>query len=84
MVVVAMAVTVGAWIAGARMRRPVVSVALLRVGDLRLISEGDAMSLRRCLFCLEDSSSSVSVEHIVPESLGNTTILLPRGFVCDS
>jgi hypothetical protein len=41
------------------------------------------MSSRRCLFCLEDSTSSVSVEHIVPESLGNTTTVLPRGFVCD-
>ncbi|GAB3655023.1 HNH endonuclease [Nocardioides sp. HDW12B] len=41
------------------------------------------MSPKRCLFCREDSSSSVSVEHIVPESLGNTTMVLPRGFVCD-
>lgn len=41
------------------------------------------MSARRCLFCLQDTSTSVSVEHIVPESLGNTTIVLPRGFVCD-
>lgn len=41
------------------------------------------MSARRCLFCIQDSSTSVSVEHIVPESLGNTTIVLPRGFVCD-
>jgi hypothetical protein len=41
------------------------------------------MSTLRCLFCLQDSSTSVSVEHIVPESLGNTTIVLPRGLVCD-
>jgi hypothetical protein len=41
------------------------------------------MRARLCLFCLQDSTTSVSVEHIVPESLGNTTIVLPRGFVCD-
>jgi hypothetical protein len=38
---------------------------------------------RRCLFCLGSSESSVSVEHIVPESLGNTTMTLPPGIVCD-
>ncbi|MCK4739463.1 MAG: HNH endonuclease [Deltaproteobacteria bacterium] len=37
----------------------------------------------RCIFCKEDSSSSISVEHIVPESLGNTQHMLPRGVVCD-
>jgi hypothetical protein len=39
---------------------------------------------RRCLFCLGPSEGSVSVEHIVPESLGNTTMILPPGVVCDS
>ena len=37
----------------------------------------------RCLFCKEDSSSTKSIEHIIPESLGNKTITLPRGYVCD-
>lgn len=37
----------------------------------------------RCIFCQNDSSESKSVEHIVPESLGNKTIILPKGFVCD-
>lgn len=37
----------------------------------------------RCLFCKEDSSNSKSIEHIIPESLGNTTLMLPRGYVCD-
>ncbi len=37
----------------------------------------------RCLFCKQDSSISKSVEHIIPESLGNTTYVLPRGVVCD-
>ena len=37
----------------------------------------------RCLFCKQDSSNSKSVEHIIPESLGNTTSILPKGIVCD-
>lgn len=37
----------------------------------------------RCLFCKQDSSTSKSVEHIIPESLGNTTFVLPKGVVCD-
>ena len=37
----------------------------------------------RCLFCKQDSSSAKSIEHIVPESLGNKTFILPRGYVCD-
>jgi len=37
----------------------------------------------RCLFCKSDSSASRSVEHIIPESLGNTRSILPRGVVCD-
>lgn len=37
----------------------------------------------RCLFCKEDSSSAKSIEHIIPESLGNKTFTLPRGYVCD-
>ena len=37
----------------------------------------------RCLFCKQDSSSSRSVEHIIPESLGNVDHVLPAGVVCD-
>ncbi|TQI66816.1 HNH endonuclease [Clostridium sp. KNHs216] len=37
----------------------------------------------RCLFCKQDSSNSKSVEHIIPESLGNTTSILPKGVICD-
>lgn len=37
----------------------------------------------RCIFCKRDSSESRSVEHIIPESLGNTTALLRSGIVCD-
>ena len=37
----------------------------------------------RCIFCKKASDDSRSVEHIIPESLGNTTQVLPRGVVCD-
>lgn len=37
----------------------------------------------RCIFCKKVSDHSKSVEHLVPESLGNTTHVLPRGAVCD-
>jgi hypothetical protein len=36
-----------------------------------------------CIFCKSSSSGSVSIEHIIPESLGNTRHVLPRGIVCD-
>lgn len=37
----------------------------------------------RCIFCKADSQTSRSVEHIVPESMGNTNHVLPLGAVCD-
>ena len=37
-----------------------------------------------CIFCKQDSSASKSVEHILPESLGNRQHILPPGIVCDS
>lgn len=37
----------------------------------------------RCIFCKADSASSRSVEHILPESIGNSKLVLPRGVVCD-
>lgn len=37
----------------------------------------------RCIFCKLDSSKSKSVEHIIPESLGNKINILPKGVVCD-
>lgn len=36
-----------------------------------------------CIFCHEISDSSKSVEHIIPESLGNKDTILWRGAVCD-
>src|SRR6267154_1084155 len=38
----------------------------------------------RCIFCKQNSALSRSVEHIVPESLGNTQHILPIGVVCDA
>jgi HNH endonuclease len=38
----------------------------------------------RCIFCRCQSDGSKSIEHTVPESLGNTIHILPRGSVCDS
>ncbi|WP_079106652.1 HNH endonuclease [Streptomyces hygroscopicus] len=37
-----------------------------------------------CLFCKKDAQGSRSVEHVLPESLGNTTMTLPAGTVCDA
>lgn len=37
----------------------------------------------RCIFCGVDSSDSKSVEHIIPESFGNSTAILRKGIVCD-
>lgn len=39
--------------------------------------------MKKCIFCRENSSSSISVEHIIPESLGNTELILKQGLVCD-
>ena len=37
----------------------------------------------KCIFSRKDSDSSKSVEHIIPESLGNDTLILDKGWVCD-
>lgn len=37
-----------------------------------------------CIFCKNCSDTSTSVEHIIPESLGNTKTILPKGIVCDT
>src|ERR1035437_2287572 len=37
----------------------------------------------KCIFCRSISSDSKSIEHIIPESLGNKTHTLPKGVVCD-
>ena len=37
----------------------------------------------RCIFCKCDSTNSKSVEHIIPQSLGNNELILRPGIVCD-
>ena len=37
----------------------------------------------RCIWCKQNADDSKSVEHILPESLGNRDHTLPRGWVCD-
>lgn len=37
----------------------------------------------KCIFCKQQSNDSKSVEHILPESLGNKEHVLPKGIVCD-
>ena len=37
----------------------------------------------KCIFCKRDSETSKSVEHIIPESLGNDVLILGKGIVCD-
>ncbi|MDA3885137.1 MAG: HNH endonuclease [Candidatus Delongbacteria bacterium] len=38
----------------------------------------------KCVFCKENSDNSKSIEHIIPESLGNKNAVLAKGIVCDS
>jgi hypothetical protein len=38
----------------------------------------------RCIFCKQPSNNSRSVEHVIPESLGNHTLVLRPGAVCDA
>jgi hypothetical protein len=38
----------------------------------------------KCIFCKEPSENSRSLEHIIPESLGNIEHVLRPGVVCDS
>ena len=40
-------------------------------------------SLPICLYCLRSDRAFTSVGHVVPESLGNTSIMLSKGTVCD-
>lgn len=37
-----------------------------------------------CIFCKKNSDNSKSIEHIIPESLGNKNHTLQKGIVCDS
>jgi hypothetical protein len=51
--------------------------------DMVNLHRFDCYSMR-CIFCKQDSSTSKTVEHIIPEALGNKEHILPRGVVCDN
>ena len=38
----------------------------------------------KCIFCKNDSAGSKSIEHVIPESIGNLGHVLPVGMVCDN
>src|SRR4051794_24599438 len=35
------------------------------------------------MFCLRDDGGFLSEEHVIPETLGNETTVVPRGVICD-
>lgn len=37
----------------------------------------------KCIFCKSTTNPFTSVEHIIPESIGNKEHILPKGIVCD-
>jgi len=37
----------------------------------------------RCIFCKSKSEESRTIEHIIPESMGNLEHVLPAGVICD-
>jgi HNH endonuclease len=47
------------------------------------ISAEVAQGKNQCIYCLRTDGNFSSAEHVYPESLGNTEIILPRGYVCD-
>ncbi len=48
-----------------------------------VVNLGVAPIIMNCIFCEADILKS-SLEHIVPESLGNKWYTLPSGFVCNN
>lgn len=43
-----------------------------------------AVEPAQCIYCLKSDGTFNSVEHVFPESLGNTEMILPAGNVCDA
>lgn len=41
-------------------------------------------SVPRCIFCKLSNVTFNSIEHIIPESFGNNSHILPKGVVCDN
>lgn len=38
--------------------------------------------VNHCIYCLTHEGDFTAEEHVIPESLGNDVLLLPKGFVC--
>jgi hypothetical protein len=41
-------------------------------------------AIKKCIYCLSESGTFSSEEHILPETLAGDNIYLPKGFVCDA
>ncbi|MHB8088852.1 MAG: hypothetical protein ACYDH2_11470 [Anaerolineaceae bacterium] len=52
--------------------------------ELNGVPVGKIESPSNCIYCLNNSGPFTSIEHILPEGLGNEDLILPRGFVCDT
>ncbi|MDP2168092.1 MAG: HNH endonuclease [Thermodesulfovibrionales bacterium] len=48
------------------------------------IPEPNNVKSHQCIYCLTKTGSFKSEEHVYPESLGNTEVILPPGQVCDN
>ena len=46
--------------------------------------EPEEIILKKCIYCLSETGTFNSEEHILPETLAGDNIFLPRGFVCDT
>jgi len=46
-------------------------------------SINESHPINRCIYCLTTDGSFTSEEHIIPESLGNDNLVLPKGYVCN-
>lgn len=53
----------------------------LHFADFTTKAAESGETMMRCVFCKSDTRDSVSIEHIMPESLGNVEHTLPRGWV---
>lgn len=54
-----------------------------RTGSLQCYF-GNAISSPKCIYCLTESGKFTSEEHIIPESIGQDELVLPKGMVCDA
>lgn len=53
--------------------------------ELNLEDDAAAQKVEnRCIYCLGTEGAFTSEEHVIPESLGNDDLVLPKGFVCDT